>query len=276
MRLTRAHFILLSLNLISVLLTVAIGVATNIATLEIPTWAQPYLPLALPSLIVLTALLSIITIVSFIITMRQPSVELRPPSRKLVQLYLREVAAEPVRTLDGEVLDETAVIPRQVAAQEAYRLFPRFAAAYRPDAHEEKAKPEPLEAVLTREKRLVLLGEPGMGKTTNLQHLAQVEARQALAGPGNIPIYVELKNYAGEPELEMLLARRVDDVLKRRKLTLSHDDAERTRVMRTWLADKNARFLLFLDGLNEVAPDHRVSALDALKGLLSALSQNRS
>jgi hypothetical protein len=78
-----------------------------------------------------------------------------------------------------------------------------------------------------------------------------------------------LKYYNGEAELETLLARRVDDFLKRRQLTLGHDEAERTRVMRAWLAAKNARFLLLLDGLNEIAPEHRVSALKALEGLLS-------
>jgi hypothetical protein len=270
MRLARAQFILLLLTLLSVLFTVAVGVATNVATSQIPSWAQPYIPLAWPSLIVLTALLLVITLASFIITMRQAGAEPSPPGRKLVKLYLQEVAAEPVRTLDGEVLDETAVIPREVTEQEAYGLFPRFAAAYRPGvSEEEEAEPEPLEKMLAREKRLVLLGEPGMGKTTSLRHLAQVEAQQALAGSGDISIYVELKNYAGEPELETLLARRVDDILKSHKLTLGYDEAIRTQVMRAWLATQDARFLILLDGLNEIAPNHRLSALNALEGLLS-------
>jgi hypothetical protein len=233
-----------------------------------PAWAQPYLWLAWPLLVLLTVLF-------LFVTLRQAPAKVGPPSRKLVCAYLQEVAAEPLRTLADEVLGRAEFIPRAVTAQEKCGLFLRFAAAYRPGgAHAETeaggpARPEPLEEVLVREKRLVLLGEPGMGKTTSMRHLAQVMAQQALVSSGDIPIYMELKYYAGEPELETLLARRVDDVMKHCKLTLGYDEAERTRVMRAWLADKNTRFLLLLDGLNEVAPAHRVSALDALKGLLS-------
>jgi HEAT repeat protein len=118
-----------------------------------------------------------------------------------------------------------------------------------------------------------------MGKTTSLRHLAWEVARHALAkSPAGsepagdspeISIYVELKYYKGAAELETLLARRVDDVLKRRQLTLGYDEAERTRVMRAWLADQNARFLLLLDGLNEVAPEQRGNARKVLEGFLS-------
>ncbi|MBM4430230.1 MAG: NACHT domain-containing protein [Chloroflexi bacterium] len=261
MKLNRTQWLIL----LSALLTVAIGVATNIATGEMPTWAQPYLWLAWP-------LLGLLTIMFLFVTWRQASAEPRPPDRKLVWAYLQEVAAEPLFTLADEVLGKAEFIPREVTAQETRGLFSRFAAVYRPGGAPAEAggpvRPEPLEAVLIRERRLVLLGEPGMGKTTSLRHLAQVTAQQALASRDDIPIYVELKYYAGEPELEMLLVRHVDDVLKRRKLILGYDEAGRTQAMRAWLAAKNARFLLILDGLNEVAPDQRMNALNALEGLL--------
>jgi hypothetical protein len=252
MRPTYTQIILLVLTLLSALVTVAIGVAANIATTQIPAWVEPYLPLAWPSLAVLTALLLVITVASFFTTLRQSPAKIGPPSRKLVQAYLQEVAADPVRTLADEVLGEAEFIPREVTAQKTW-LFPRFAAAYRPAMPAEAeagatARPEPLEAVLARENRLVLLGEPGMGKTTSLRHLAWEVARHALAkSPAGsepagdspeISIYVELKYYKGEAELETLLARRVDDILKRRQLTMGHDEAERTRVMRARLERK--------------------------------------
>jgi hypothetical protein len=113
--------------------------------------------------------LVLLVILFLFVTWRQISTEPGSPSHKLVQAYLQEVAAEPVHTLADKVLG-AEFIPREVTAQETGGLFSRFAAAYRPSVPTEAetsslAKPEPLEAVLAQEKRLVLLGEAGMGKT---------------------------------------------------------------------------------------------------------------
>src|ERR1051325_7984613 len=69
---------------------------------------------------------------------------------------------------------------------------------------------EALADVLDREEKMILLGEPGMGKTTTLQYLAWKTANCALGALDHpnqdlkIPVYIELKTYGGEAELETL------------------------------------------------------------------------
>jgi len=140
----------------------------------------------------------------------------RPPSPDLVRAYLEEVAKQKPYILWS---DQT-YIDRNVAKTED--LFARTVTRYYTRALErkEKAKSEPLEAALAREGKLVLLGEPGLGKTTSLVHLAWEAAKRQLcegsepsqSSPPEIPIYVELKYYDGEAELEPLLARRINEI----------------------------------------------------------------
>lgn len=201
----------------------------------------------------------------------------RPPDPALVRAYLEEIAAQKPYTLWR---DQT-YIDRTVARTED--LFARTVARYDPRAPERegKAKPEPLEAALAREGKVVLLGEPGLGKTTSLVHLAWDAANRALAKPPagleptggspEIPIYVELKYYNGEAELETLLARRVNEILvAARKQPLSFDQAESTRRLKAWLVQSEARFLLLLDGLNEVRPEFHTPVRGALQALLNS------
>ncbi|MBC8248310.1 MAG: HEAT repeat domain-containing protein [Anaerolineales bacterium] len=199
-----------------------------------------------------------------------------PPSPDLVCAYLEEVAAQKPYTLWS---DQT-YIDRTVTKTED--LFARTVARYDPHAPERegKAKPEPPEEALAREKKLVLLGEPGMGKTTSLVHLAWEAANRALTKPPassepaggspEIPIYVELKYYNGEPELETLLARRVNEILRAHSLMLAPDLAESTRILKAWLAQSDARFLLLLDGLNEVRLEFHTAVRGALQALLNS------
>jgi len=198
------------------------------------------------------------------------------PEPALVKAYLEEVAVQKPYVLWS---DQT-YIDRTVAKTED--LFTRIVARYDPRTidREDKAKPEPLEPVLAREGKLVLLGEPGLGKTTSLVHLAWEAANRALSkppegsepsggSPDEIPIYVELKYYNGETELETLLARRVNEILCARNLMLTPDLTESTRILKAWLAQPDARFLLLLDGLNEVRPEFRIAARGALQALLN-------
>jgi len=135
--------------------------------------------------------------------------------------------------------------------------------------------PEPFETVLSREQKIVLLGEPGIGKTETLRCMACIAAQSALgslssrAGMPDIPIYLELKFYNGEADLEELLAEAVDRLVRIRHLALHEDRTERTRVMNLWLRDPESHFLLLLDGLNEVPRQHHLSIRQSLGALLS-------
>jgi len=117
------------------------------------------------------------------------------PDPLLIQEYLAQVAANKPYVL----WDDQTYIDRTVKPQDEEIFYPRLAARYDPRAPERDAKPEPLDAVLAREKKLVLLGEPGIGKTTALLHLAWQAARNQVSPrnlvPGEVPIYIELKYY---------------------------------------------------------------------------------
>jgi HEAT repeat protein len=190
------------------------------------------------------------------------------PEPTLVEAYLEQVAAQKPYVL----WSDRTYIDRTVARTED--LFARIVTRYDPHTPEraEKAEPEPLEQALACKAKLVLLGGPGLGKTTSLVHLAWEAANRALAAPqgGEIPIYVELKYYTGEAELETLLARRVNEILRARNLMLAPDLAESTRILKAWLAQSDARFLLLLDGLNEVRPEFHTPVRGALQALLNS------
>jgi hypothetical protein len=198
------------------------------------------------------------------------------PEPTLVEAYLEQVAAQKPYVL----WSDRTYIDRTVARTED--LFARIVTRYDPHTPEraEKAEPEPLEQALACKAKLVLLGEPGLGKTTSLVHLAWEAANLALAKPPagsdpaggspEIPIYVELKYYNGEAELETLLARRVNEILRARNLMLAPDLAESARILKAWLAQSDAHFLLLLDGLNEVRPEFHTPMRGALQALLNS------
>jgi HEAT repeat protein len=89
-------------------------------------------------------------------------------------------------------------------------------------------------------------------------------------GVVDIPIYVDLKNYNGEEELERLLAYRVNEVLRPRSGMLASDLAESTKGIKGWLAQPTARFLLLFDGLNEVRPEHYTKVRHLLKAFITS------
>ena len=193
---------------------------------------------------------------------KPPATRMLSPNVDLVRAYLQQVAAQEPYVLWS---DQT-YIDRTVAKSDD--LFARSVARF---GSRETEEPELLDIVLAREKKLMLLGEPGMGKTTSLLHLAWQAAQRGLTNPSDaeIPIYLELKYYSGE-ELETLLVRRVNDILRARNLSLSPDLAESTRILKEWLAQTDARFLLLLDGLNEVRPEHHTAVRGALEAMLNS------
>ncbi|HYR86514.1 MAG TPA: HEAT repeat domain-containing protein [Terriglobia bacterium] len=113
--------------------------------------------------------------------------------------------------------------------------------------HGAQGEAESLKDVAAREAKLVLLGEPGMGKSTALR---QLESAAAWRG---VPVYVELKRVTAEG-LEPLMAARIRQALAPQH-RLPHDEAQ--QLLRDWLAFEDLGFVLLFDGLNEVAPESR-------------------
>ncbi|MFG1925309.1 NACHT domain-containing protein [Cryptosporangium sp. NPDC048952] len=104
---------------------------------------------------------------------------------------------------------------------------------------------EPRDA-LHRYRRIVVLGDPGAGKTTMLRHLAVELAVEHADGSPALPIYVELRRYADSSTDD--LASYLRDALRRdHGLSLSEEHLD--------TALKDGTVVLFLDGLDEILGD---------------------
>ncbi|WP_284581538.1 hypothetical protein [Streptomyces sp. 2P-4] len=194
-------------------------------------------------------------------------------------------AAQLRRRLVKQVRDRTAV---ELGRAEAHHyLTPRFAILTAPEhdrSHAGRARrsrrarrAEPvavpaqaatLRALYEDTDDLVLLGRPGMGKTTQLAALAHRLAVEALDTPdtpdapdaprdrsaGHVPVYLRLDTYRGEPVEEWLAAamaqqyRGVSGIL-----------------VRTWLQEH--RLVPVLDGLDEVPEPERSRCVAELRRL---------
>ncbi|MEU8438043.1 NACHT domain-containing protein, partial [Streptomyces sp. NPDC029216] len=106
---------------------------------------------------------------------------------------------------------------------------------------------------------LVLLGRPGLGKTTQLARLAHRLAEEALEGgddrqPPYLPVYLRLDTYRGEPVEEWLASA----------LTRDYKSVSGVLV-RSWL--ERHLLLPVLDGLDEVPEPDRPKCVAELRRL---------
>lgn len=111
-----------------------------------------------------------------------------------------------------------------------------------------------------RVPRLVVLGEPGAGKSFSLERLACDHARRALHDPAApLPLLLRLGLWtrADEPL----------DAFAQRQLDLD-DDNQPTGLGRWWPALRDQRrAVLLLDGLNEIPPDQRADKATQVRRL---------
>ncbi len=100
---------------------------------------------------------------------------------------------------------------------------------------------------------LLILGEPGAGKTTALLTLTEALIKRAKENPEvRIPVVLHLSFWPGKlPDLDRWLVNEL-----KVRYTLPED------VSWEWL--KNGQFTFILDGLNEVAVDHRDACVRAI------------
>jgi len=106
---------------------------------------------------------------------------------------------------------------------------------------------------------LLILGEPGAGKTTTLLELGReliARARRAAQEPA--PVVLALSTWTGAPRdfSEWLVA----------ELGLRYQVPK--RIAQAWL--ENGRLVLLLDGLDEVAEDRRSACVDAINAFAQA------
>ena len=145
--------------------------------------------------------------------------------------------------------------------QEEARLLPVDASPYEDGIV--RAQRENLIYRLWQSERLLVLGEPGVGKTVALERLAW---ELASANPTIIPITVKLLMYDGQPLLEWVRL----DLVQTGEIKLATLDATRD-----FLSQPDHRCYLLLDGLNEVRPAFREQLLGEITRLGLEYPQHR-
>jgi len=135
------------------------------------------------------------------------------------------------------VQEEGATLPIEVSPYETGRLGPR----------------ENLLQLLLTANRLLVLGEPGSGKTVSLERLAW----ELCGGPEPIvPVVVRLFRYAGTPLAEWARAALQET---------GHLQLDDEQALIAFLKGEGwGRCFFLFDGLNEVSPPHRDRLIDEL------------
>lgn len=113
-------------------------------------------------------------------------------------------------------------------------------------------------AALARDSRVVVLGEPGSGKTSILRRLAldSADGRFADWARGTIPVYIQLRDLA-DRDLGLWIAEEI---------VAQHGGVDALPLFR--LPALSGHILLLIDGLDELAADEvRLRVIDEVEGI---------
>ncbi|MCP4539005.1 MAG: SUMF1/EgtB/PvdO family nonheme iron enzyme [Chloroflexi bacterium] len=134
--------------------------------------------------------------------------------------------------MSAYIQEEGATLPIEASPYQTGRLGPR----------------ENLLQTLHTADRLLVLGEPGSGKTVSLERLAWELCDPSEQVEPIVPVLVRLFRYDGTPLLDWVRA------LLQRTGHLRLDDEQ---TLTTFLKEGSSRCVFLFDGLNEVPPDYR-------------------
>ncbi|WP_341900791.1 hypothetical protein [Fluviicola taffensis] len=109
------------------------------------------------------------------------------------------------------------------------------------------------------ERKMIVLGEVGMGKTTSLLYLHLQDCEHCLINPDqkSVPVYIELKNLINNESI-------IDKIVK--KIGVSEE----------FLVDelKKGKFNIYLDGLNEIEKNSKSNAFAQIRSMIADYPKN--
>jgi formylglycine-generating enzyme required for sulfatase activity len=183
------------------------------------------------------------------VTINYQGAEVAIPSLEAVQRHRaalrQQLAADALKRWGGMsvyIQEEGATLPIQASPYQAGQLGPR----------------ENLLQTLHAADRLLVLGEPGTGKTVALERLAW----ELCDGQDpTIPILIRLFQYAGTPLVEWVRT------FLQRTGQLRLDDE---RALTAFLKEGDVHCVFLFDGLNEVAPLYRDRLIDEMVRWMAA------
>jgi len=185
-------------------------------------------------------------------------IESQVPREKVVK-HLNAIIADNTyaRWSDDKYIDEKArPLPMNVSFHDPKSMI----------RVQESPKEDLIEALEREDSgRLVILGDPGAGKTTALERLVWVTAARSLEDLDElvVPVFVLLSRYCGETNLLPLLRAMIN---RHNELNLSEKETE------DLLRDMPC--LILLDGLNEMGR-HRKEGVKAVANLMDTYPHHR-